>query len=168
MDHLVRAAELSALRPRLLRRARRYVGDGAAAEDLVQEALMRVWVRMRQEPPIAELDAYLFTAMKRLAGRRRPREDALETCDEPSCAAEAPGRIVASEVLEALRELPRDQKELLLGHAVEGDSYATLAERFGVPVGTVMSRIARGRARLKERFDLPEDAPVEALLDLAG
>ena len=61
--------------------------------------------------------------------------------------------------------LPDDQACLIRALAVEGMSYAELARRHGLPLGTVMSRVSRGRARLSERLGPPKDAPVTALLD---
>jgi len=168
MDDKRRASELAALRPRLLRRARRYTNDATEAEDLIQEAIVRVWIRLRADPPITDLYSYVVSAMRRLAMRRPPADAELTEADAPQVPAEAPRRIAAAEVMMAVHELPEDQAELLIGYAVEGNSYTTLAEQHGVPVGTVMSRVARGRARLKARLNLPAKAPVEALLDRAG
>lgn len=156
------------MRPRLVRRARRYTRDIAEAEDLAQEAIVRVWVRLMSDPPITDLYSYVVSAMRRLAMRRPPDTAELTEADTPQVAAEAPTRLAAAEVMLAVQDLPEDQAELLIGYAIQGESYTTLAERHGVPVGTVMSRVARGRARLRARLDLPAKAPVSELLDRVG
>ena len=155
---------LGALRPRLLRRARRYTSDPAAAEDLAQEALLRVWARLQQEPPVDDLERYLFTALRNISQRRRAAEAALTEAEMPAVAPRAADRLAAGEVLAEIARLPAAQARLILEHGVGGTSYAELARRHGLPVGTVMSRVARGRARLCDRLDLPRDRPVAAIL----
>ncbi len=159
-----RAAALAELRPALLRRARRYRSDPAAAEDLVQEALLRVWLRLAHDPPITHLKAYVVTTLRRLAQRDRAMEEELTENRVPTVAELGPDRVAARDVLTAVGRLPRDQAVLLVGLAVEGKSYAELARTHRVPIGTVMSRVSRGRARLRDALNLPEDRPVSALL----
>lgn len=164
MQQTISTHELSNLRPQLLRRARRYAANKETAEDIVQDALMRTWDRMQKDPPIQRLEAYVFTSMRRLApGYARP-EEPLDDADQPSAESDVTRRIAAEEVLEAIRQLPEEQAVLLVGVA-QGESYGALARLHNVPIGTVMSRIARGRARLRERLGLPQEAPVAALLD---
>lgn len=152
------------LRPKLLRRARRYTRDPAEAEDMVQEALLKVWLRLADDPPITHLEAYVVTALRRIAMRPAPVFDELPEAMTPTVPATGPDRIAAREVQAALEVLPRDQSVLLLGVAVGGESYAALARTHGIPVGTVMSRVSRGRATLRALLDLPADRPVSALL----
>ncbi|MDU8942248.1 RNA polymerase sigma factor [Ovoidimarina sediminis] len=159
-----RADLLMRLRPKLLRRARRYTRDPATAEDMVQEALLRVWLRMSEDPPITNLEAYLVTALRRIAMRPPPAFDALPETLVPGVPDTGTDRVAAREVGEALDALPAEQSVLLLGVAVGGESYATLARAHNIPIGTVMSRVSRGRAALREMLDLPKDRPVSALL----
>ncbi len=160
----VRAAALEELRPALLRRARRYRSTPAASEDLVQEAFLRVWLRMAEDPPITHLGAYLNTTLRRLAQRRQNPEDELLEHLVPGTFGRSHDRIAAGEVMEALKRLPRNQAVLLVGIAVSGKSYAELARSHDIPIGTVMSRVSRGRAKLCALLDLPEDRPVATLL----
>lgn len=140
---------LARLRPRLLRRARRYVPDWDAAEDLVQETVLRVWLRLKRDPPITDLERYLFRALRNLATRPRPRFEALDEADLPADPPRGEDRVEAGRVLAALARLPETQSSLILDRALEGASYAELARRHRLPLGTVMSRVARGRAALR-------------------
>ncbi len=159
-----RSTAVADMLPRLMRRARRYSPSIDAAEDLTQEALLRVWKRLAEEPPIDDVEAYLFTALKNLSRRRRPPAEELTDDLMPATAPEAGSRLAAGDVMQALAHLPDAQATLILEHAVDGASYAELARRHRLPIGTVMSRVARGRARLRARLDLPEGAPVADLL----
>ncbi len=164
MDHAERTAELLRLRPRLLRRARRFVVDWAAAEDLVQEALLLVWTRLAKEPPIDDLERYLFRTLRNLAFRSaRPMEE-LDEANTPHTAPDVTGRLATTDVLEALAHLPDMQASLILDHAMEGVSYAELARRHRLPLGTVMSRVARGRARLRSDMQLDPGVSVAQML----
>ena len=159
---------ISGFRGRLMRRAVRYTRSRDEAEDLAQEALLRVWARLRQDPPVEDVERYLFTTLRHLAGRRKGAEE--ELTEETLEGAPAPGtdRLAAAEVVDALRTLPGPQARLILEHALEGASYRELARRHGLPLGTVMSRVARGRAGLIKRLDLTRERPVADLLGRRG
>ncbi|MEM0946589.1 MAG: sigma-70 family RNA polymerase sigma factor [Pseudomonadota bacterium] len=161
------SADVAELRKRLLRRARRYATDAHAAEDLAQEALLRVWTRAQSDPPITDIERYLFVTLRHLSARRaEPTEEPIET-HPPTVDAMAADRLAAQAVIAALQRLPDAQARLIWEHAVEGASYVALAKRYDLPVGTVMSRVARGRTRLCQRLGIPRAHPVRALLDAA-
>lgn len=115
----------------------------------MQETVLRVWQRLSRDPPITDLERYLFCAMRNLATRPRPRFLALDEADLPPDPPRGEARVEAARVLEALSRLPRTQSSLILDRALEGTSYAELARRHRLPLGTVMSRVARGRAALR-------------------
>ena len=158
------APELVALIPDLRRLARRLTRDPAAAEDLMQEALLRVWTQMGRHAGIADLKPYLMTAARNLARRPRQRDMALSDAPEPSAPPEAAGRLALRDVAGALARLPEPEARLILRQVAGGESYAEIAAAEGLPIGTVMSRIARGRARLRQVCGLPETGPVAAFL----
>ncbi len=166
MKHVDRTAELMRMRPRLLRRARRYSGDWAAAEDLVQETLLQVWTRLAKDPPIEDVERYLFRTLRNLAFRAsRPMEE-LDAKNAPQTSPDATRRLATTDVLEALSHLPDAQATLILHHAIDGVSYAELARRHRLPLGTVMSRVARGRAKLRVDMKLnPGHSVAEMLRD---
>lgn len=168
MTRPIEGADLTALMPRLRRRARRYVGTDAAADDLAQEALLRVWARLLDDPPIEDLDRYLFTAMRNIARRRQAAGEELTEAVMPRTEPVAGDRLAAADVLDALSHLPPAQASLILEHAVDGTSHAELARRHGVPLGTVLSRVARGRTELRQRLGLRARGAVAELLSGRG
>jgi len=140
--------------PRLRRYARAMLGDRAAADDLVQDTLERAWSRLQQWRPGSDLRAWLFGIMHnlRVDQLRRPR---LPTHSIDEDDFEVPTRATQTDDLElrdietALNHLPDEQREILLLLALEEMSYAEIASTLGIPVGTVMSRLSRGRERLR-------------------
>ena len=144
--------------PRLRRYARAMVGDRAAADDLVQDTLERAWSRLAQWRPGSDLRAWLFGIMHnlRVDQLRRP---AVPTQSLENEIHETPVRPTQSDALElhdlesALNSLPEDQREVLLLIALEEMSYAQVADLLGIPLGTVMSRLSRGRERLRLILD---------------
>lgn len=163
-DTLRRERDLAIHQRELMRLALRLRRNREEAEDLVQETLLKVWARMVAGGEVREPRAYLFATLRNLACRPPERPDPLTEAEEPAVASEAARRIATAEVLRAVDDLPGEQACLIRAVALEGVSYADLARRHGLPMGTVMSRVSRGRARLSERLGLPKDAPVSALL----
>ena len=150
MDNAALLAEI----PRLRRYARALLGNRAAADDLVQDTLERAWARHALWRAGSDLRAWLFSIMHnlRVDQLRRPNPPT-HSLDEEEF--EVPIRATQSDRLEvmdiesALRQLPDEQREVLLLVALEGSSYAEIAAALGIPTGTVMSRLARGRERLR-------------------
>ena len=140
--------------PRLRRYARAMLGDRAAADDLVQDTLERAWSRLFQWRAGSDLRAWLFGIMHnlRVDQLRRPR---LSTHSIDEDDFDVPTRATQTDELElrdiesALSHLPDEQREVLLLVALEETSYAEIASTLGIPIGTVMSRLSRGRERLR-------------------
>jgi RNA polymerase sigma-70 factor (sigma-E family) len=135
----------------LLRRAYLLIGDHAAAEDLLQDALVRVY-RAERRRDIANLEGYVLRAMANLSISRwrRPtiREHLTALPPERPQAVVEPGD--GSDVIwEALRDLPRQQRAVLVLRFFEDLPESTIANILGVGVGTVRSHSARGLARLR-------------------
>lgn len=151
MDSRAIIAEL----PRLRRYARAMLGDRAAADDLVQDTLERAWSRFAQWRAGSDLRAWLFGIMHNLRVDQL-RRGSLPTHALDDDACEVPTRATQSDRLEvmdlesALRQLPDDQREVLLLVGLEEMSYAEVAAALGIPIGTVMSRLSRGRERLRQ------------------
>jgi len=150
------AAALEPHVPSLRRYARALLRDADAADDLVHDCIARALARRRLWRRGSDLRAWLFTIMHNLhvsAGRRRGRAPAtLALDDAPAIAAvrdDPAARVEALDVLRALDELPEEQRTVILLAGLEGLSYEDVAYVVGVPVGTVMSRLSRGRERLR-------------------
>jgi RNA polymerase sigma-70 factor (ECF subfamily) len=147
-------AALLAEIPRLRRYARAMLGNRAAADDLVQDTLERAWARHALWRAGSDLRAWLFSIMHnlRVDQLRRPGVP-IQSIDEDDF--EVPTRATQHDRLEvrdlesALYQLPDEQREVLLLVALEELAYAEVADALGIPVGTVMSRLARGRERLR-------------------
>jgi RNA polymerase sigma-70 factor (ECF subfamily) len=161
------SVELVALLPRLRRYARVLTSDRFAADDLVQDTLERAWARHRQWQRGSDLRAWLFSIMhnRRVDIARGARFFAPESGADADTqgqigAGEAPpdAAIEPLDLQRAFARLSSEHREVLLLVAVEHLSYAEASAAVGVPVGTVMSRLSRARARLREALDAPGNA----------
>jgi RNA polymerase sigma-70 factor (ECF subfamily) len=144
--------------PRLRRYARALVRDRAAADDLVQDTLERAWSRVAQWRPGSDLRAWLFGIMHnlRVDHLRRPGLNTLSIDDEDftmTIRATQSDRLELNDLESALARLPEEQRAVLLLVALEDMTYDEVARTLGIPVGTVMSRLARGRERLRLILD---------------
>lgn len=150
--------------PRLRRYARALVGDRAAADDLVQDTLERAWSRIAQWRAGTDLRAWMFGIMHnlRVDQLRRPGLNTSSWDDEdievPVRATQTDG-IELEELADAIRRLPEEQRSVLLLVALEEMRYEDVARTLNIPVGTVMSRLARGRERLRLLLDDSSGAP---------
>jgi RNA polymerase sigma-70 factor, ECF subfamily len=147
--------------PRLRRYARALLRDRDAADDLVQDCLERALTRLDNWHSGDNPRRWLFTIMHHLfidqkRRTKRQSENLTLFADglEPRVAAPSQLDSVASrEVLDSLQALSPERRAALLLVAVEGLSYAEAATVLGVPAGTLMSRIARGREELRGLLD---------------
>lgn len=143
--------------PRLRRYARALTGDRVSADDLVQDTLARaisrrrLWVRQKTIRP------WLFTIMHNLYVNeiaKRARAPALVTADEEdprlSARTRPDAQLILRDLDRALAELPEEQREVVLLVGLEQLSYKETAQILSIPSGTVMSRLSRGRNRLRE------------------
>jgi RNA polymerase sigma-70 factor (ECF subfamily) len=147
--------QLVDLLPRLRRFASVLTKSHADAEDVVQAAVERALRHADSWHEGTRLDSWLYRIMQNVwrdelrAHRRRA-----EPLDSHADIAGADGRdvtirhIQSSEAREALHELPEDQRVVIALVVLEGMSYQQTADILEVPVGTVMSRLARARAKL--------------------
>lgn len=149
---------IESLIPLLRRRARRLTTSHSDAEDLVQDALLRVLQKLGKGHDIDALGPYTMRTLHnqaRMRWRGPPPPEELE--DDAACVDPvAMVRLECEDTLAAIDALPCDQAELMRRVCGGQTSPAALAADLGVPVGTVMSRLARARARLRETLD-PED-----------
>ncbi|MFN3545468.1 MAG: RNA polymerase sigma factor [Thiobacillus sp.] len=140
--------------PRLRRYARALTGDASRADDLVQDTLERALAKLDLWQPGSDLRAWLFTLMHNLfvnqVRARRPQETVIDDAlDEPVSGGQLEA-LAARDIHAALGRLPEEQREVLLLVGLEQFGYAEAAEVLGVPVGTVMSRLARAREKMRQ------------------
>jgi len=148
-------AQLGPLLPRLRRFARVITRHAADADDLVQVAVEKALVRADQWRPGSKLDSWMFGIMKNAwideirSRRRRERVHAPEEAGTAVGDASAAARDIALSVQVALSQLPEDQRVAVALVLVEGLSYKDAAEALDIPIGTLTSRLARGREALQ-------------------
>ena len=150
--------------PRLRRYARALAGNRDDADDLVQDTLERAWAKSGRWHGVADMRAWLFSIMHNLHvdGIRRPKlATVLMDDDTPEVAVEPTQgeRLAVLDLQAALDLLPIEQKQIVLLVALEDMAYADVAVALGIPVGTVMSRLSRGRERLRALME-GRDEPV--------
>jgi RNA polymerase sigma factor (sigma-70 family) len=147
-------AELLTWIPRLRRYARALSGSRDDADDLVQDTLERALAKSGQWCGVADMRAWLFGIMHNLHvdGVRRPGLHTVTLDDDTPQVLVAPtqgDRLAVLNLQAALEKLPVEQREILLLVALEDMSYAEIAATLCIPVGSVMSRLSRGRERLR-------------------
>ena len=153
--------QLIAVLPRLRRFARGLSGSVSDADDLVQAACERALARQHQFQEGTRFDSWMFRIVQTIwIDQVRSREVRKEDgdiaedrlgSDEPVRRVEA--RLALDEVRRALDHVPPDQRAALLLVTVEGLSYKEAAETVQVPVGTIMSRLARARIALQVHLE---------------
>jgi len=144
----------------LRRYAMRKMRDLDVADDLVQESLTRACVAIDGGREIGNLRAYLFAILnnlfadellrRRRAGRFVSADDEAEALVSPPPQTE---RLECRDLLSALQRLPARQKEIVVLIGLDGLSYQTAADALGIPIGTVMSRLSRGRIALRRMLE---------------
>jgi RNA polymerase sigma-70 factor (ECF subfamily) len=147
--------------PSLRRYARALTGDVWAADDLVQDTLERACSRWRLWLAGTDLRAWLFTLMHNLfIGQVRKgltRAKLAPTVDvedvEHELRAPDATQDLAMDLQRCLLRLPEDQRCVLLLVTLEDMPYAEVAKVIGAPIGTVMSRLSRARARMRELME---------------
>lgn len=140
--------------PGLRRYARLLTGDSHRADDLVQDTLLRACAKWTLWRPDSDLRAWLFTIMHNLfINQLRAAPPVSAQLDDMVDAGHTEDPSVGIDLERALARLPDDQREVLLMVTVEDFSYAEVARATGVPIGTVMSRLSRGRRRLREAME---------------
>lgn len=154
------ADALVAQLPSLRRYAVALAGNAALADDLVQDCIERALAQKAQLRESERLAGWLRRILYNLyideirRGRRRGREqDISELADHLELSAPAPDNSATQEFLRAVNRLSTEHRQILLLISVEELSYREIAEELEIPMGTVMSRLARARERLREMME---------------
>jgi RNA polymerase sigma-70 factor (ECF subfamily) len=157
--------------PRLRRYARALARDVAAADDLVQDCLARALGKLHLWQEGTDLRAWLFTILHNQyvnQVRRAVREGAavgLSETEPMLTRAPHQGRSLELRDLErAIAKLPEEQRSVILLVGLEGMRYEEVAEILDVPVGTVRSRLSRGRDALRRLMGIVPDRHAEAIM----
>ena len=154
------------------------------AEDLVQETSAKAYAAFHQFRPGTNLKAWLHRILANtfINGYRKRRQEPRQATGgdfqdwqlptDPlapparSAEAEALDRLADSEILRALRDLPEEFRVAVYLADIEGYAYKEIAEIMGTPIGTVMSRLHRGRGRLRDK--LAPFAPGHGIAPMTG
>src|ERR1700730_14748580 len=152
--------------PRLRRYARALTRDESNADDLVQDCLVRALSKQHLWQEGTDLRAWLFTILHNQyvnQVRRAIREGtAVSVSDTEPSLTRAPDqgkRLELRDLDRALARLPEEQRTVILLVGLEGMRYEAVAEIIGVPVGTVRSRLSRGREALRQLMGMIGDGP---------
>jgi len=144
-------------------------GQPALADDLVQETLVKAWTNLDSFSVGTNLRAWLFTILRNvyfseLRKRRREVEDVDGVfASRLSVRGEQAGHMDFEDFRTALGELPADQREALILVGASGFSYEEAAAIAGCAVGTVKSRVNRGRRRLSEILGIEDETALSAM-----
>ena len=159
--------------PRLRRYARALTRNRERADDLVQDTLSRALVKEQFWQPGTDLRAWLFTIMHNQNVnnvRRAVRESRMVDMEQLSPMPATTDPTASRQMFElerALAQLPLEQRQVILLVGLEGMSYEDAAGILSVPVGTVRSRLSRGRNILRKLLDMEGRRSVAALAQAA-
>jgi RNA polymerase sigma-70 factor, ECF subfamily len=160
------ARDIEALLPGLKRYAKYLTRDAVAADDLVQETVAHGIEKIHLWRPGTDLRAWLSRILHNLyvsGVRQALRNRAMvEWASAQSLSACLPRQIACLELRDlenGLAKLPKEQRSVVMSVGWDGEPYETIAARLGIPVGTVRSRLSRGRTRLRELTDAAPALP---------
>ncbi len=150
--------------PRLRRYARALTRDAARADDLVQSCLVRAIAKEHLWQPGTDLRAWLFTILhnQNVNEVRRSVREGLSVAVEDvapvlTIAPNAGAALELRDLKRAINALPEEQRQIILLVGLEGMRYEEVAVVLNIPIGTVRSRLSRGRETLRRLMELRED-----------
>jgi RNA polymerase sigma-70 factor (ECF subfamily) len=139
--------------------ATRVTGDRAAAEDVLQETLLRAWRHAGSlSESVGSIRSWLFTVAHNVmtdaarARAVRPREVAESPASTPTTRDHADAVVDSMVAMDALSQLPEEQRTVLVEIYFAGRSVTETAERLGIPPGTVKSRTHNAMKRLRQQL----------------
>jgi RNA polymerase sigma factor (sigma-70 family) len=154
------AVEIEPHIPALRRYAWVLLRNQDAADDLVQDCLERALGRWHMRRRDANPRAWLFTILRNLylndvrqRRRRGPHVEFQDTDGHAAADGDGERSLMGRDALDALNALSEEQRSLLLLIAVDDFSYQEAADLFGVPTGTIMSRLSRARTNLRNLIE---------------
>lgn len=151
MDETQFKEEARALRPVLARDARRYLGSADEAEDIVQDALLRLWqIRAELRSPMVALARVLVRNLSISALRSRKRTVSVEAIDVGDSPAADDSRY--ERIVSLLGQLPSWQQTIFRMRHMEGLDYADIAELTGTSAAAVRQAVSRARRTILQRY----------------
>ncbi|WP_172300292.1 RNA polymerase sigma factor [Pseudoruegeria sp. HB172150] len=141
--------------------------ESAAADDLVQDTILKAWKNFDKFSKGTNLRAWLFTILRNTfySNLRKSRREVPDVDGAMAATlSEKPahdGRLAMADFEKVFADLPVEQREALILVGASGLSYEEAAETCGVAIGTIKSRVNRGRARLVELLNLNDDEALE-------
>ncbi|QFT29255.1 ECF RNA polymerase sigma factor SigR [Labrenzia sp. THAF82] len=169
--------EMIRLLPKLRSFALRLCRNPDQADDLVQTTCERAIRSLDQFDPATRLDSWMFrilqnhyfNSVRDSANRARLFDLAMLDFEESYDGAKAAASsLELQKVRDFIGRLDEDNREVLLKIAVEGQSYKDVAAELGVPIGTVTSRLARARLKLREWLETDDTAPEVPIQSMPG
>lgn len=156
--------------PRLRRYALALTNNSDAADDLVQDCIERAIRKRHLWKQRGSMRAWLYRILYNVfinqsthRNRVRRHVDLDEMDGSLSETARQEDRVACQDIAAAMQRLPPDQRAAIVLTAVEELSYDEAAGVLGIPIGTLRSRLSRGRERLRELYADPEQAPATSL-----
>lgn len=168
--------DLIDLLPAMRAFARSLSGDRSDADDLVQETMVKVWANAGKFTPGTNLRAWVFTILRNnyysgVRRRRREVDDATGSLTASlTCRPSQESAVALRDLQDALMQLPEEQREALILVGAAGLSYEEAAQISGCALGTIKSRVNRGRTKLLSlmQMDAPTDVFAEDRVLLAA
>jgi len=144
----------------IFRTATRVLGDRGRAEDVAQEVFLQAWKSFHRFEPGTNCRAWLFKILFHCVNHHRRKWFRFPLLKETEefieanlpCAVPIPQHLTDEEILTALDKIPDDFRAVVLMVDVEEFAYKDTAEILAIPIGTVMSRLSRGRKLLREQL----------------
>jgi RNA polymerase sigma-70 factor (ECF subfamily) len=144
----------------IFRTASRMLGERSRAEDVAQEVYLQAWKSFERFEPGTNCRAWLYKILFHCVNHHRRKwfrfpllKETEEFLEANLVSAEPiPANLSDAEILAALDRIPSDYRAVILMVDVEEFAYKEAAEIIGIPIGTVMSRLSRGRKLLREQL----------------
>ncbi len=141
--------------------------NSATADDMVQDTLVKAWTNIDKFEVGTNLRAWLFTILRNTyySSRRKAKREVADVdgvfTESLSQKPDHDGRLQMADFRDAFAQLPDEQREALILVGASGFAYEEAATMCGVAVGTIKSRVNRGRAKLAELMHLTDDDAME-------
>ncbi len=141
--------------------------DVSRADDLVQDTVVKAWTNIDKFQPGTNMRAWLFTILRNTfySERRKAKREVADIdgvlTDQIAEKPAHDGRLAMADFRKAFEQLPDEQREALMLVGAQGFSYIDAAQMCGVAVGTIKSRVNRGRKTLADLLKLNDDDALE-------